>query len=336
MRLIFGLLLGLSFPFCAQACEDLEVYGVWLDPFDNQKINLLCANLSFDEIYYYPTWLIKDGEGNLIAEEQGVYFGIAGTSYHVLEMTEPWQGGTLSMDVTLELWTGFGDQLACTWDWTFHPQELLWTGNGDGGCFPVVMSANGNGAEASSVTASLSDGAGNVVQSQLMVVDESGFYQGVSDAFCLGQHECYTLTLSSPALESLSIEFTDVTEFSSWNMSHWSFWVNHSEPTALDTTFQIDLYGGDCPLPTSTVDIQSDFLVFPNPTAGMVQIDLGSSTSDGHFRLFDNAGRCVREDKIIAGQKALDLTGLESGRYQLVLFQDRQHLVQQLIVSGGQ
>ena len=93
MRLIFGLLLGLSFPFCAQSCEDLEVHGVWLDPFDNQKINLLCANFSSNEIYSYPAWVIKDGQGNLIAEEQVMYFGIAGTSFHVLEMTEPWQGG---------------------------------------------------------------------------------------------------------------------------------------------------------------------------------------------------------------------------------------------------
>ena len=336
MRLIFGLLLGLSFPFSAQSCEDLEVYGVWLDPFDNQKINLLCANSSSNEIYSYPAWVIKDGEGNLIAEELVMYFGIAGTSYHVLEMTEPWQGGTLPIDVTLELWTGFGDQMACTWDWTFHPQELLWTGNGDGGCFPISMSAYATGAEASTVTASLSDSDGNVVLSQLMVVDESGFCQGVSDAFCLGQDECYTLTLSSSALESLSIEFTDPTEFSSWNMNHWSFWVNHSEPTALDTTFQIDLYGGDCTFPTSIVAVESDFLVFPNPTAGMVQIDLGYSTSHGHFEMFDHAGRCVREDEIFAGQKVLDLTGLESGRYLLILFQDKQHLVQQLVVLGGQ
>ena len=119
-------------------------------------------------------------------------------------------------------------------------------------------------------------------------------------------------------------------------MNHWSFWVNHSEPTALDTTFQLDLYGGDCTLPTSIVDTQSEFLVFPNPTAGEVQIDLGYPTTHGHFRLFNHAGRCVREDKIVAGQKVLDLTGLESGRYLLILFQDKQHLVQQLIVLGGQ
>ena len=226
--------------------------------------------------------------------------------------------------------------MACTWDWTFHPQELLWTGNGNGGCFPIAMSAYATGAEASTVTASLSDSDGNVVLSQLMVVDESGFCQGVSDVFCLGQDECYTLTLSSSALESLSIEFTDPTEFSSWNMNHWSFWANHSEPTALDTAFQIDLYGGDCILPTSIVDTESEFLVFPNPTAGLVQIELGSSTSHGHFRLFDHAGRCVREDEIVAGQKALDLTGLEGGRYLLLLFRDRKHGVQQLIVAGVQ
>ena len=336
MRLIFGLLLGLSLPFCAQACEDLEVYGVWLDPFDNQKINLLCGNVSPDEIYSYPAWLIKDGEDNVIAEEQVMYFGIAGTSYHVLEMAEPWQGGALPIDVTLELWTGFGDQMACTWDWTFHPQELLWTGNGNGGCFPIVLSAYATGNEASTVTASLSDSAGNVVLSQNLVVDENGFFQGVSEAVCLGQHECYTLTLSSTAIESFSIEFSDPTEFSSWNMSHWSFSVNQEEPMPLDTTFQIDLYGGDCMLPASTADLQSNFVVFPNPTYGMVQIELGSSISEGHFRVFDDAGRCVREDRIISGQRALDLTGVESGRYLLILFQDRQRLVQQLVVSGGQ
>lgn len=336
MRLILGLLIsGFSLPLYAQACEDLEVHGVWLDPFDNQKVNLLCANLSFEEIYSYPAWLIKDGEGNLIAEEQVMYFGIAGTSYHVLEMIEPWQGGAVPIDVTLELWTGFGDQMACTWDWVFHPQELLWTGNGDGGCFPIAMNSYAVGGEGSSVTASLSDSAGNLVLSQLMVFDESGFYQGASDTFCLGQDECYTLTLNSTAFESLSIEFTDPTEFSSWNMNHWTFWVNHSEPMALDTAFQIDLYGGDCVLPASTADIKSDFLVFPNPTDGMVQIDLGSSTSQGHFQVFDHAGRCVQEDMIIAGQRVLDLTGLESGQYLLILFQDRQHLVQQLIVAGG-
>ena len=207
MRLIFGLLLGLSLPFSAQPCEDLEVYGVWLDPFDNQKINLLCGNVSPEEIYSYPAWLIKDGEGNVIAEEQVMYFGIAGTSYHVLEMAEPWQGGALPIDVTLELWTGFGDQMACTWDWTFHPQELLWTGNGNGGCFPIVLSAYATGNEASTVTASLSDSAGNVVLSQNLVVDESGFCQGVSEAVCLGQHECYTLTLSSTAIESFPSSF---------------------------------------------------------------------------------------------------------------------------------
>lgn len=88
-------------------------------------------------------------------------------------------------------------------------------------------------------------------------------------------------------------------------------------------------------LPASTVDMKSDFLVFPNPTDGMVQIDLGSSTSKGHFQVFDHSGRCVQEDMIGAGQKVLDLTGLKSGQYLLILFQGRQRLVQQLIVTGG-
>ena len=43
------------------------------------------ANSSSNEIYSYPAWVIKDGQGNLIAEEQVMYFGIAGTSFHVFD-----------------------------------------------------------------------------------------------------------------------------------------------------------------------------------------------------------------------------------------------------------
>ena len=35
-------LLLVELPFCAQSCEDLEVYGVWLDPFDNQNQSAMC------------------------------------------------------------------------------------------------------------------------------------------------------------------------------------------------------------------------------------------------------------------------------------------------------
>ena len=89
-------------------CEGLEVIETFhlcvriglqsvnqLKHFDNQRINLLCGNNSPDEIYSpYKRWhdlsTSKTGEGNVIAEEQVMYFGIAGTSYHsVLEMVEP-------------------------------------------------------------------------------------------------------------------------------------------------------------------------------------------------------------------------------------------------------
>ena len=50
--------------------------------------------------------------------------------------------------------------------------------------------------------------------------------------------------------------------------------------------------------------------------------------------MFDHAGRCVREDEIFAGQKVLDLTGLESGRY-LLIFPRQTTLVQQLALGAN-
>tara|TARA_B100000963_G_scaffold59194_1_gene47210 strand:+ start:1312 stop:2325 length:1014 start_codon:yes stop_codon:yes gene_type:complete len=316
----------------AQDCEDLQLHGLWLDPFNDQKINLLCSNLSSDEIYSYPHWIAKDEDGNVISEEEVMYFGIAGSSYHVMDAFEPWQDANASVDLILELWTGFGEQMACSVPWIFNPTELLWTGTGIGGCFPVTFNAYAYGSASSSLSLSLVDGAGNTVLSQLMVFDESTGYQSTSDSLCIAQDECYLLTLSSDALENISIELVDPSEFSSWNMSHWTFQMNEKTLTELDTTFQLDLYGGDCTNLLIAEEIRPIFNAYPNPSNGLVQINPGVSMEGGRYYLFESGGRLVREDVLNVGQKILDFSDIKSGSYQLILFKDGQQLASQLLL----
>ena len=317
----------------AQPCEDLVVHGVWLDPFDNQKINLLCSNMSFDNIYSYPGWKAVDAEGNVIAEEQVMYFGIAGTSYHVMDLAEPWQGGSDPVNLVLELWTGFGEELACTLNWAFYPQELLWTGNGDGGCFPAQVYAYANNIEGSALGVNLLDGAGNVVLSEVLIFDESTGYQDVSATFCLEQDECYSLALTSTPTETITVGIQDPTEFSAWNMDHWLMGLNQGAVMELDTTFQIDLYGGDCEVMAVNEASASEFEVYPNPSRGWVCLDLDGDFDGGTARLFDLVGRCVQRDFLGQGEFRLDFSGVERGSYLLVVSEGGRQLAQGVILE---
>ena len=317
----------------AQACEDLVVHGVWLDPFDNQKINLLCSNMSFENIFSYPGWKAVDTEGNVIAEEEVMYFGIGGTSYHVMDLVEPWQGGSDPVDWVLELWTGFGEELACTLNWAFYPQELLWTGNGDGGCFPAQVYAYANNIEGSALGVNLLDGAGNVVLSEVLIFDESTGYQDVSDTFCLEQDECYSLALTSTPTEIITVGIQDPTEFSAWNMDHWLMGVNQGAVIALDTTILIDLYGGDCEVTAVNEASASELAVYPNPSRGWVGLDLGEDFVGGTARLFDLAGRCVQRDFLGQREFRLDYSDVERGSYLLVVSEGGRRLAQGVILE---
>lgn len=317
----------------AQGCEDLVVHGVWLDPFDNQKINLLCSNMSFENIYSYPGWKALDTEGNVIAEEEVMYFGIGGTSYHVMDLVEPWQGGSDPVDLVLELWTGFGEELACTLNWAFHPQELLWTGNGDGGCFPAQIYAYANNIEGSALGVNLLDGAGNVVLSEVLIFDESTGYQDVSATFCLEQDECYSLALTSTPTEIITVGIEDPTELSAWNMNHWLMGVNQGALMELDTTFQIDLYGGDCEVMSVSAPARPDFEVYPNPSTGAVQLNFDAVFSNVAYRLLDLGGRCVSSGVLEPGDRTLDFGDVSRGTFLLSLTSQGQRVVQPLVLE---
>jgi hypothetical protein len=289
-------LLSLSGLLHAQNCELLTLDAVWLDPFDNQKMNLICTNESWDEIYSYPSWLIRDLEGNIIAQEEVMYFGIAGSSYHFLNLVNPWPDNSESVSVIMELWTGFGDSLACSMEWELVPRELEWTGTGDLGCFPVRFSTYSNDANGCSLNLDLENGSGESVWSEILEMNASTNFSAQSDSFCLSQSECYALHAISSPTSQITMQMVDPSEFALWNLQHWSYFTNSNEISILDTTFVMDLYGEDCDmLQASGYSHSSKERVYPNPVV-KGQVYHIPCDADAEITLWDARGRMTSLD----------------------------------------
>ena len=313
-HLSFFLLLALAGSFSAQECELLTIDGVWLDPFDSQRINVLCNNASLEEIYSYPGWVMRDLDGNVIAEEEVVYFGIAGSSYHFLDLPNPWLDDPSPISVIMELWTGFGESMACSFEWEFVPRELEWAGTGDGGCFPVMISSNIFMEDGCSLDLDLIDGAGQSVWSGVLEMNESNDFSAQSDSLCLSQSECYEIHAMSSPTNYFSLELSDPAENFSWALSHWNYFTSFEEVSSLDTTFIIDLYGGDCDLVQGVSHPDTPLSsLHPNPVA-----------SGGTFRVARGANDLVTiwdaSGRRIALMQGKELTSpREPGMYYVVI-----------------
>ena len=105
-------------------CDSLIIESLAWEPFDDDELLVHVLNTS-NEIFSYPNFILYDAQGDTLAEEEVALFGIAGDSWHRLWAgpgadlpSGPFQG-------TLELYTNFGAQLACTFTgtWDLCPPE---------------------------------------------------------------------------------------------------------------------------------------------------------------------------------------------------------------------
>ncbi len=258
-------MLFVQLPAQSQDCPGLLVEGLWLDPFNSSLVHVLCRNTDFEEIYSYPSWHMLDESGILLGAEEVMYFGIADWSHHVIELINPWQDDPASMPVFLELWVGFDDTLMCSYPLEFVPRELEWTGTGDEGCFPVFCTVfgyvEGAGVE---VELDLLDGSENVLFNADWSTEASNNFWIQSDSLCLSQFECMTLDVSAGSADYLTVSLSDASH-SSW-LQHWSHTLDAST-ASLDSTFTLDLYGGDCDVSGMQQPklSSSSMTIYPNP-----------------------------------------------------------------------
>ncbi len=124
---------------------------------------------------------------------------------------------------------------------------------------------------------------------------------GLVDALCGFEHaggpkiECLTLAVSASAADYLTVSLSDGSH-SSW-LQHWTQTLDASS-ASLDTTFTLDLYGGDCDasgLEGSNLNL-SGVTIYPNPVRSneTVYIRDGHSDLDLQISLLNALGQEVR------------------------------------------
>lgn len=114
-RLLTILSMAASIGMIAQdPCSQLTI-DVQLNPLNSNFIRVYVQNSS-TEIFSYPGFRIYDEDNNLIGEELVNLFGIGEESIHDIEHTLGEIQAGEAYTLSLELWTGFYESMACTFE----------------------------------------------------------------------------------------------------------------------------------------------------------------------------------------------------------------------------
>ena len=86
---------------------------------------------------------------------------------------------------------------------------------------------------------------------------------------------------------------------------------------------------------TGVEEARFDFGMFPNPTAGEFTLHVNGFHADVNLRVLDAAGREVwgRQSMVLQGNTVIDLSGLASGTYNVMLSDERGVSVQRLVIQ---
>lgn len=96
-------------------CDALTIPSIQWHAFDDTTIMVHVTNDS-GEIFSYPNFILFNGSGDTLALETVDLFGIGTESWHSLPVMNGVVIPTGPFSGSLELWTGFTDSLACSWD----------------------------------------------------------------------------------------------------------------------------------------------------------------------------------------------------------------------------
>lgn len=102
----------------ATVCDSLVLASVSWAPFSDTALLVHVFNPT-STLFDYPGFILHDANGDTLAKETVNFFGIGQESWHTLAI-QP--GATIPQgpfNGTLELWTLFGQELACSWNQSF-------------------------------------------------------------------------------------------------------------------------------------------------------------------------------------------------------------------------
>lgn len=173
------------------SCDDLDPISVQWGMFSDTAITVHVTNAAsggFD----YPGFILFDANGDTLAMETTNLFGISIDSWHTLSIHPDAEIPSGEFTGRLELWTGFYDVLACTWDQSF---DLCPAAE----CVTVhpYMNNFGDGLVEGSFSWTVNDEDGTVASGVFELTGE--IQSGIADA-CLtpGSYELVVTPLQGP------------------------------------------------------------------------------------------------------------------------------------------
>ena len=91
-------------------CNDLEITSI--NQVNLNQFTITVTNSDFNYIFPYPGFILFNSFGDTIAIENVDFFGIGTENIHILEIIP---SALVTSNVSLDLYSGFYDQLECQW-----------------------------------------------------------------------------------------------------------------------------------------------------------------------------------------------------------------------------
>jgi hypothetical protein len=285
-------------------CDDVELTAVHINPLNADFIGIHVENNSM-ELFDYPGFRVYF-ESELIAEEEVNFFGIGEESVHGLPQTMADIIPGEEYDLTIELWTGFYDELVCTFEVT---TVLIPTVE----CHPISVWAFQSTEKQimDPIIMEISDIDGNIVYSEGHEFSpDNPFFE---DVVCL-HPGCYTASVTtSDDVISADIQFSFYTVEAggivqiaavagdAWLSAPLNVWSNCG-PTHVDDQLAEDSWN-----------------LFPNPTTAILQFSSAISGTVMNMR-----GQVIAE---VDNKSSIDVSEWSSGMYFLVSEQGQRRFI---------
>ncbi|MBK9177108.1 MAG: hypothetical protein IPM46_12410 [Flavobacteriales bacterium] len=259
-------------------CDDVLIPSVRWHAFSDTAIVVHVVNNS-TEGFSYPNFILFDSNGDTLAKETVNFFGIAQESWHFLRVMEGVIMPSMPINGTLELWTLFTEELACSWSMSIDlcPPETCST-------FMPSMGNYGGALVLGTFNWSVSDGSGTIANGQFEMTASD---QYVSANLCLPPGE-YQMDVSPTGPPTGGGPMFFATDESGYGTELWP--VAWSLPVSLPVHFYAPCIDG-----TNAVEEAPESLFNVRRIPNGLLMERMDGRAIGPVHLFDPQGRLVYE-----------------------------------------
>lgn len=277
------------------ACDSLEIEVIY-SPFIDSLIEVNVINNS-SEIFSNPGFIILDINGDTIAKEDVIFFGIGPVSRHVLNIFP----GSISSSTfvgELQLWSGFYSTLECTYNMTFNLcPDSCWM------IYPYIINLGG-GISIGTVDWTLQDSASTIIASGSLTLDNN--IQEDKDSVCVSPGN-YTLHFADNPIPMMGQPFVGVSG-NIYSPDAVTFYSGNLE------IISFNLFE-NCAITTSVTNLHPDDEISMYNSNGILKFSHINPKDVWFISVFSSNGQLVWKGKADSYRDSINLTHLNNGIY---------------------